>query len=383
MRNLKYLQETIFKSILNSSIFFTAEGVGAKFRDMNFEQELNDHNFSDPELAKELLLNFKFEDLQDTKSMNSVLQERLEQAINHELIQAETKSGSAKENHFEKIENIKDFYTNELEISDKLREKIKKYKEKTFIAQNSYMGILTAAVPFLTLIFRKYALGVDRFTGSMHYLSKDDDKKLGNKGIFTKTQILGTIAAGSVAPILTRLGLHILNNSSEENEPKLIKNLRSQLNPDLGLFPKQGAIALFTAIPHWISKLSNFQGVLEFAEDILKMSITLGSLLLGDRVTNGRLAKIEDDKLVNEFNTEPGILYYRDTDNADSKFPEQADYQHIKEKTKDNPELEGEVIKRTANVFARGFAEHAVFTFFSKLGVNSLIRQLSKVLLKN
>ena len=350
---------------------------------MNFEQELNDHNFSDPELAKELLLNFKFEDLKDTKSMNNVLQERLEQAINHELIQAETKSGSDKEKHFEKVEKIKNFYTDELEISDDLREKAKKYKEKTFIAQNSYMGILTAIVPFITLMFRKYALGVDRFTGSMHYQNKDEDKKLGNKGIFTKIQIFGTMASAAFSPIATRLGLNLINKSGTENESKLIKELHKQLNPDLGLHPKQGSIFLFTAISHWISKLTNFQGILELIEDVAKLTITTSSLLIGDRVTNGRLAKIEDDKLVEEFNASPGTLYYRDPDQVESKFPEQADYQHIKDKTKDNPELEDEAIKRTANVFARGFAEHAVFTFFSKLGVNGLIRQLSKVLLSN
>ncbi|NQY79732.1 MAG: hypothetical protein HRT47_05405 [Candidatus Caenarcaniphilales bacterium] len=392
MRNWKFFQETIFKSIINTSVFFTAGSVGKNIRAKEFSEEFKNYLFKDPEIARDMLLSFRFEELENLESFKAALKSRMRKNIDNELIQAETKESQEKHKHISRIERIKDFFTNELNIDEELIAKAKKYKEKTFINQSSYMGFLTASVPFLTLMFRRYILGVDRFTGSMHYVSAEKDKAQGNNKIFTKKQMLGTLAAILSSPLLSRASLAYLkaNPKSSEN-PKFLEEMREQHNPNLGLYPKQGAIFLYTGIPHLVSKLSNAQGILELTEDILKTAVTMGSMMLGDRLSNGRIAKVEDDKLSKEFNIEKGILYYPDKHSSKSsnfltkladKFPEQSDYRFIKEKANGNKALESEALKRTGKVFARGFAEHAIITFLAKLGINGFIRQISKVLLK-
>ncbi len=395
MRNWKFFQETIFKSIINTSVFFTAGSTGKAIRNRTFSKEFKNYLFKDPHTARDMLLSFRFEELENIESFRAALKSRMRKNIDNELIQAETKESQEKNKHITKIERIKDFFTNELNIDEEFVAKTRNYKEKTFINQSSYMGFLTASVPFITLLFRRYILGVDRFTGSMHYVPEEKDKAQGNNKIFTRNQMFGTLAAMLSSPLLSKASLAYLkaNPKSTQNH-KFTEELREQHNPNLGLYPKQGAIFLYTGIPHLISKLSNAQGILELTEDILKTAVTMGSMMLGDRLSNGRIAKLEDTKLAKEFNTEEGILYYPDKHESNpqnqsfisklaNKFPEQSDYRFIKEKANGNKELESEALKRTGKVFARGFAEHSIITFLAKLGINGFIRQLSKVLLKN
>ena len=196
------------------------------------------------------------------------------------------------------------------------------------------------------------------------------------------------------APIISKSFMSLIKaKPKSKDNPKLLEEIREQHNPNLGLFPKQGSIFLYAGIPHLISKLSNSQGILELTEDILKTAVTMSSMMLGDRLSNGRIAKAEDAKLAQEFNLNESILYYpekhkeKNSNNfleiLSEKFPEQSDYRFIKEKTKANPELESKALKRTGMVFVRGFTEHALITFLAKLGINSFIKQLSNILLKN
>ena len=58
--------------------------------------------------------------------------ERMRKNIENELIQAETKESQEKNKHFKRIERIKEFFTNELNIDADLVQKARNYKERDF-----------------------------------------------------------------------------------------------------------------------------------------------------------------------------------------------------------------------------------------------------------
>ena len=77
MRNVKFFQETIFKSIINTSIFFMTAPIGEVIRNKEFSGEFKSYLFKDPVIARDILLSFRFEELENLETFKAAMLERM------------------------------------------------------------------------------------------------------------------------------------------------------------------------------------------------------------------------------------------------------------------------------------------------------------------
>lgn len=368
--------EALFKHCMTTSMIFLSPYI-TKFIAYLKSFEILNSNEANPADYKYLML-FSREDLDDQKNFDEARSRIISEEVQDQLNTAQFYGFNTKKANdtLEEAKRIQKFMSN-YKASDGLREKVLRLKDEVIRVQTWVEGIFWSAVPFIDRLFRKYVLGVNRFVGSMQYLSDKDANKLGNKENFTAKQIFGTIACMFSSPIIINVLMSMIKNPVMLAKSSFTRMLKEQLDTNHGFYPKLGLFIIQGDAAYLISRVLNSQDVFEMVENLIKFVVTGSSLFFGDRVTNGGLARNVDDIFTRKHGLEPGIFYYRESESngglfSDLKraFPEAAKYQHVLDKTKHDPKLEREATKLYQETFYKGFALHAMGTFFLKLFVN-------------
>ena len=380
-RNWSYFKEDLFKLTSSGMMMFAAPlitklMIKLRAKDVfeNEEDLKNAHNY----------MLFSNSDLESLESLDKSRMRITEEEIKDKQRIAEFYGKDSRQGKtaLDRGNEIKNFMNN-FTASEDLRKKIIGLKDKVIssacLVESSFWGLR----PFAERLFRKYVLGFNRFTGSLNYLNDQEADKLGNKKTFTLKQMLGTSLSVGLPPLLIKLGLKATKNPQKVQSNEALKIMHSQMDLKHGLYPKLGLYAAFSDIPLLISKFFNAQDPFELIENLIRFTITGISVFLGDRITNGRLAKKEDAKLAEKYQTDPGILYYKNEhsknnwlNNLQKSFPEATKYQDILDKTKDNPELQDEAIQKYHKVFFKGFFSHSIGAFMIKYLTNMLTQLL-------
>lgn len=291
-----------------------------------------------------------------------------------------TKQGKA---YLKEAKEIQDFFIN-LKVNDQLLTKVRKLKKASIVGQNVLESGFWGFFPFSVRLFRKYVLGVDRFTGTMAYLGNKENDKLGNQKGFSAMQLAGTLFAMLCSPVLNLIGLNLSENKERVAKSPFLQSYKELIDMSHGIYPKLALFSLFGQIPIVISKVFNAQGRFELFESVFKFIITSTSFLLGDRVTNGGFAKVADRELQKEFGTEPGILYHHQKaapgkqlgwwQRLKQRFPEAQKFQEVLDKVSHNKLLQNKAVKKYINALYKGFSFHALGMFAIKMAINQITR---------
>lgn len=377
-RNWAYFKEDCFKLALSTSVMFLAP----VFVKLSAKQHAKDY-FNDDEI-KDLdnLLLFNKEDLENLESFDEaryrVVNDEVKDCLN--LIDTYGKDSKEGSKAIKKIESIKEF-ANRYEANEDLRKRLLAFKDKILVNTSTIESTFWGVRPFLERLFRKYVLGVNRFTGSLKYLNDKDADRLGNKKSFTFKQILGTAASIISPPVIIKKLMNMVKDSDLVKNSKVLQIVKDQMDTTHGIYPKLGIYAAFSNIPLQISKQFNSQDIFEQVENLIKFGVTGFSLFLGDRTTNGKFAVAEDKKLSEKYGEDTGILYKKHNSGSgllawiNKQLPEAAKFNEVVAKTKHNPKLKKEAIDKYQKTFYKGFIWHAAGTFISKFTIYSLIKR--------
>ncbi len=266
-------------------------------------------------------------------------------------------------------------FMGDYQATESLRQQLLKLKDETIITQSWVESAFWGGIPFLVRLFRKYGLGVDRFVGSINYLDDKSAEKLGNQKHFTFKQIFGTVLGIVLNPLL--VGHVVKQPSSSEATSAKTSWLKEQLDTQHGFYPKLGLFVSFGELPYIISRLFNSQDVFELVENFVKFCTSSGSLLFGDRITNGWLAKKADKEFSLKHDLEPGTFYYREPQNPSSlwstlcnSFPAAAKFQHVLNSIKHKPQLKQEASDIYQKTFYKGFGLHSLGAFAINTFIN-------------
>lgn len=368
--------EALFKHSMTTSMIFFSPYI-TKFIAYLKSFEIFNSKEENSADYKYLML-FSREDLDNQETFDKARSRIISEEVQDQLNMAQFYGfDSKKAKHtLEEAKRIQTFMS-AYKPSDGLREKTLRLKDEVIKVQTWIEGAFWSAVPFIDRLFRKYVLGVNRFVGSMKYLSDEDANKLGNKENFTAKQIFGTIACMFSSPIIINVLMSMIKNPAMLAKSAFVRMLKGQLDTNHGFYPKLGLFIIQGDAAYLMSKVLNSQDVFEMVENLIKFVVTGSSLFFGDRVTNGSLARNVDDTFTRKHKLEPGVFYYREPgtngglfSEIKHAFPEAAKYQHVLDKTKHDPKLEREATKLYQKTFYKGFALHAIGTFLLKLFVN-------------
>ncbi len=356
--------EAIFKNFLSTSMIFVAPLITKFLVKLNLPKIFSQDALSN---ARNLML-FRREDLDSDHDFENaksrIIKEEIQDSVNLANF-----FGTQKENldkYSRKILGTENFLA-QLESHSGNRAKINFLKDKVLEQQSYIEGAFWASVPFLQRLFRKYVLGVGRFTGSMKYLKDKDADKLGNQKNFTVKQIFGTLGSFAIAPILMKLGTFSIKKENWLEKIPFFKTLKRNLDTKHGYYPKLGAFLTYGNMPLMFSKIFNSQDRFELMENVIRFFATFTSLFFGDRVTNGNLAKKADKELVDRFGASPGILYEKSSSKI---FPEAAKFQEVLDRTSHDKNLKQRAIELYQKTFLNGFSLHIVGTFLIKYLIN-------------
>ena len=376
-RNWTYFLEDVVKTIASTSMMFAAPLFIKLMIKLRSKEVFNEEH----ELKNTVnYMLFSNNDLKDLESFDTARVKITEDEVKDKYRIAELYGLDSKQGQkaLSRAKEIKNFMTN-YQASDELREKIIKLKDKVTFAEGIVESTFWGLRPLMERLFRRYVLGINRFTGSLKYLSDEEADKLGNQKHFTVTQMMGTVLSIVLSPFLIARGQKIIRDPNKVNETKFNKTMHEQMDLKHGIYPKFGLYAAYSNIPLLISKLFNSQDPFELVEHFVRFCVTFISIFFGDRMTNGVMAKSADKELTEKYGEKPGILYYRNEktpenfiEKLNSIFPEAAKYQDIEDKTKHNPELQEEATKKYKSTFFKGFFTHSFGSFLIKYGINML-----------
>ena len=358
--------ESVFSHCLTTSMIFLAPVITKFLVKLNvpkiFSQESkgNDRN----------LMLFTRGDLDTNESFEKAKERIVKEEVQDSINLANFFGTQAKklDQHLQRIENTENFL-NDFKSNSSNRGKITALKDKVLQQQSYIEGAFWASVPFIKRLFRKYILGVDRFTGSMKYLKDKEADKLGNQKNFTIKQVFGTLGSFAIAPILMKIGNKTIKNDDLVEKFSFLKTLKRNFDTKHGYYPKLGAFLTYGNMPLMFSKISNSQDKFELLENVTRFFATFMSLFFGDRITNGNLAKKADQELVNSYGANPGILYEK---SSSKLFPEATKFQEIVDKTSHDESLKRKAIELYEKTFLNGFGLHIAGTFVIKYLINYL-----------
>jgi len=365
--------EAVFKHALTTGMIFVSPKITewlsklhAKniFGDKDGEQFTNYMLFS----RKDLDSDSNFD-----KARHRIINDESSDKLN--LAQIHGFESSQAKKAIEDARSMQDFMSN-YKADNSLRSKINKLKDETIKSQVWLVSTFYGCVPLIIRLFRKYILEVDRFVGSMKYLSDSDADKLGNQKAFGFKQIFGTITSILSGPAVINWILSSIKNL-KPGAKGFLAMLKEQMDTTHSFFAKKGLFISYGEAPYLISKIVNSQDMFERVENIVKLCVSTGSLMFGDRATNGRFAKAADDKFTKKHGLESGVFYDKVPDDKkgfwatiNRIFPDAARFQHVLNRTSHDPKLEDEATKIYQNTFFKGFTLHAIGTFLLKTFVN-------------
>ncbi len=382
LRGFNSFVEHLFKYIVTTSVIM---GVPILTKFISGQSAKNILKKIDPK-NHGLALLFNREDFEDSENFQKAKARIIKEETLDKMNLIRFGGLKSSEKNIEKATAIKDFVVN-LDDDETLRKEALELKDTVIQRQTWAMAIASAAIPYVTRLFRKYALGIDRFVGSQKYLSDEDAKKLGSKG-FTLRQALGTAACMVTTPLFAQNLVKKFQTQKPEERHGFNKMMAKQLDTKHSFYPKVGTYILSTSLPYLIARLFNAQDKYEFMETMLKTSFNGGSLFFGDRITNGLFAKKADKELQEKYQTKPGILYETQDPQKGfwhwlgDKFPEARKIAGIVEKTQDNKELQEEATDKYQSSFLKGFGVHSLGIVFIKFALNHLTKMRVKKDLK-
>jgi hypothetical protein len=381
-RNKTFFLETIFETLMNNFIVYATPSItkliaGARSKAI--------FNGSAGQYYNYMLFNRA--DLDNNENFDKARNRILEDEVsdNETMLGIFGNRGGMPNERTAQIQQIKDFMEN-YKANDILREKILQLKDDVIKAQSWVEGMYWGFIPLARRLFRKYVLGQDRFTGTLAYLSNEDNNKLGNEKGFSLKQILGTFVSMSLTPFLVNGFLKLIKDPELLANSLFVRKLKEEMDTSHGFHPKLGLFISSGELSFLISRIFNAQDMFEMLENVLEFFTSAGSLLFGDRVTNGVFAKSADAKLAQEFKTKPGILYEQSkakpgslVEFFDSVFPRASKYVQVLSKCLGNNDLIKKASQEYSKVFYKGFATHGLLTF----GANMLINLVTRLRVKS
>jgi hypothetical protein len=381
-RNKTFFLETIFETLMNNFIVYATPSLtkliaGAKSKAI--------FNGSAGQYYNYMLFNRA--DLDNNENFDKARNRILEDEVsdNETMLGIFGNREGMPNERTAQIQQIKDFMEN-YKANDILREKILQLKDDVIKAQSWVEGMYWGFIPLARRLFRKYVLGQDRFTGTLAYLSNEDNNKLGNEKGFSLKQILGTFVSMSLTPLLVNGFLKLIKDPELLANSLFVRKLKDEMDTSHGFHPKLGLFISSGELSFLISRIFNAQDMFEMLENVLEFFVSAGSLLFGDRVTNGVFAKQADAKLAQEFKTKPGILYESSkakpgslVEFFDSIFPRASKYVQVLSKCLGDNALIKKASQEYSKVFYKGFAAHGLLTF----GANMVINLVTRLRVKN
>lgn len=363
--------EACFKSVLTTGYIFTIPSILKRIARFTYKTIFPnlDHK------AIDALMLFGLDDLETKEKLHQAKQRILEQEAADSKNQVDLYKGFDKSTSDikEKLQDLKSFINN-FDPDDEFRQKMYNTKKNIFTKLSWYTSFMGTAVPIVKRLFRKYVLGADRFVGSMNYLKDKDADKLGNVKGFSLKQVLLNLVSFVTVPNLFN---GLMNFDKSSLLKPIFDKFKSKIDTNHSYHPKLSLYMPISALPYLISKLINSQDRFELMENIIRFSVSCSSLFFGDRATNGIFAKAADKQLAQKHGVEPGILYYKDQEDAKgigawfaSFFPEAAKINHVIERTKGNQPLQEEATNLFRKIFYKGFFFHSLGTFLLKMFVN-------------
>jgi hypothetical protein len=321
----------------------------------------------------EKLMLFKRDDLKSTETFNLARKRIIEEQLLDKITLLELNNGKNINSAIYNASDTISFLEN-YEATDSLRKKILNLKDSTIKSQTWFEGLTWGLLPFVIRVFRKYALGLNRFAGSVNYLSDKEADKLGNERDFSFKQIIGTALSSLSSPMLISYFLDKAKSSTIK-AGSFMDKIKSQLDMKHGFYPKLGLFIFQGELPFLISKIFNAQDGFELTEILIKSTVANLSTFFGDRFTNGNLAKRADKELATKFNEEEGILYYKDNTASKSRIasilpPEAAKFSDVINKTRHNPALKESATDLYQKIFYQGFGLHALSMFCLRVMIN-------------
>jgi hypothetical protein len=376
-RNKTYFLETIFETLMNNFIVYATPAItkfiaGARSKAI--------FNGSAGQYYNYMLFNRA--DLDNNETFDKARMRILEDEVsdNETMLGIFGNRQGQSNNRTDQIQQIKTFMEN-YQANDILREKILQLKDDVIKAQSWIEGAYWGFIPLARRLFRKYVLGQDRFTGTLAYLSNEDNNKLGNEKGFSLKQILGTFVSMSLTPLLVNGFLKLIKDPELLANSLFVRKLKDEMDTSHGFHPKLGLFISSGELSFLISRIFNAQDMFEMLENVLEFFVSAGSLLFGDRVTNGVFAKQADKKLSHEFGSKPGILYDVSkakpgslTEIVDSIFPRASKYVQVISKCLGNDSLIAKAAKEYSKVFYKGFAAHGLLIFAANMLINLVTR---------
>ncbi len=376
--------ESILKSTLTTGYIFTAPQIVKKLAKFCYKAVLPQFD----QATIDRLMLFKLTDLESQEKFNQAKQRIIKEEINDSKNQADFYQGSqaVEASKQADLEGLKNFLV-DFNPDDKLRTTLYELKKNIFTKLAWYTSSMGTVIPIIKRLFRKYVLGLDRFVGSVKYLDDKNAEKLGSVKGFSLKQILMNIVSMVVIPSAFTAFMNF-------DKSALLKPIFEKLKPKIdtrhAYHPQTSLFAPISALPYLISKMINSQDRFELMENFIRFMVSGSSLYFGDRATNGVLAKLADNKLVEKHGVEPGVLYYKD--HEDSRhvsgslaklFPEAAKFDHVLERTESNPRLREEATDLYRKVFYKGFGLHAFGTFALKMFINWITKSRVERALKH
>lgn len=371
------LLESMFQSVCSTGLMLTAPLVAKAFARFYSRQIFE----SDLASQVDTLMLFQRQDLDSNENFNNAKSRIINDELQEQMTMFDFKRAKGLEGTVKRVSALFEFMENQKTTPD-LREKILKLKDHVIKAHSWFESITWSAIPLAQRIFRKYVLGLDRFSGSVKYLTDIQAKDLGNEKGFSIKQVLGTIFSSISSPLLVSLGLEKINET-KSNKSSFLEFIKKQLDTEHSYFPKLGLFVFQGELPCFISKIFNSQDKFELVENVIKVLTNNLSTFFGDRLTNGNFARAYDKKLVEEFNVEPGILYQKSESILASLFPEANKFTEVLNKTKKNPELKKKANDFFEQAFYKGFGLHVGLMFVARFLINGITKLRVKNALGN
>lgn len=270
-----------------------------------------------------------------------------------------------------KAQECKDF-CNKFKTTDKMRELIFRLKRAVIVSESAFEGAFWGAFGFIIRAFRKYALGINRFTGTKGYLSDKDSKKLGEAGDMSKLQKILAIFPIFMSPLVN---LFFINKSKDPNlvkQSSFWQTIEKHIDMTHGIFPKLGLLFTYSTLPKWTSAFITAQGWDERIERLIKFLTLIPSWWFGHRATNGYMANRADKHLADKYKVDRGILV--EPEYLGRILKEPARIHQVMAKTENNPELRKEATDQHAKIFYKGFSLHSVLMWLIFMAVNKITK---------
>ena len=377
LRGKAALLESMFQSVCSTGLMLTTPIVAKTFARFYSRQIFQE------DLASQVdtLMLFQRKDLESDENFNNAKSRIINDELQEQMTMFDFKRAKGLEGSVKKASALFDFMNNQ-ESNKDLRGKISKLKDDVIKAHSWFESITWSVIPLAQRIFRKHVLGLERFSGSVKYLSDSEAQKLGSEKGFSLKQVLGTVFSSISSPLLVSLGLSKINDSRSDNN-LLLAFLKKQLDTEHSYFPKLGLFVFQGELPYIISKIFNSQDRFELVENTIKVLTNNLSTFFGDRLTNGNFAKAYDKKLVKEFNIEPGVLYQKSENAFANLFPEANKFTEVINKTKKNPLLRKKAKEFFEQAFYKGFGLHVALMFLARFLINGITKLRVKNALGN